>query len=99
MQAPLIIHNDQSEPELCTSMTTAAEAPVLMEADRDNGGYESADEGTVGIAGTPPEKMTVAKLKDWLTEQGHEDVVWRLTQARAKKPDYVAEARRVLGGA
>ena len=80
-------------------VAAAAEAPALMEADGDGGGYESADEGATGIAGTPPDKMTVAKLKDWLTEQGHEDVVWRLTQARAKKPEYVAEARRVLGGA
>lgn len=62
-------------------------------------GYADAEEGVRGIAGTPPEKMTVQGLKAWLTEQGHEDAVWRLTQARAKKPDYVAAARAVLGGA
>jgi hypothetical protein len=65
--------------------------------DADGAGYESADEGAAGIAGTPPEKMTIGKLKDWLTEQGHEERVWALTQARAKKPAYVAAAREVLG--
>ena len=45
----------------------------------------------------PAEKMTIGKLKDWLTEQGHEERVWALTQARAKKPAYVAAAREVLG--
>ena len=64
-----------------------------MDAD----GYESADEGVRGIGGTPPEKKTIAQLKDWLTEQGHEEVVWKLTQEKAKKPAYVAAANQVLG--
>ena len=81
---------------LLTAICVAAEAPTAMEVEAD-GGYESADEGAAGIAGTPPEKMTIAKLKDWLTEQGHEDTVWRLTQDKAKKPEYVAAARQVLG--
>jgi len=42
-----------------------------MDAD----GYESADEGVRGIEGTPPEKKTIAQLKEWLTDQGHEEKV------------------------
>ena len=38
-------------------------------------GYESADEGVRGIEGTPPEKKTIAQLKEWLTDQGHEEKV------------------------
>ena len=64
-----------------------------MDAD----GYESADEGVRGIGGTPPDKKTIAQLKDWLTEQGHEEIVWKLTQEKAKKPAYVAAANHVLG--
>lgn len=67
---------------------------VPMEAD---GGYESADEGMEGIQGVQPEKMSIGQLKNWLTEQGHEDQVWKLAQSRAKKPQYVAAARAVLG--
>ena len=37
-----------------------------------------------------PEKMTINQIKDWLTEHGHENVVWDLTQAKAKKPRYGA---------
>ncbi len=65
-----------------------------MEAD----GYEDANEGVRGIEGTPPEKKTIAQLKEWLTEQGHEEKVWNLTQQKAKKPAFVAAARDVLGG-
>lgn len=65
-----------------------------MEAD---GGYESADEGVEGIQGMQPERMSIAQLKIWLTEQGHEDKVWKLAQSKAKKPQYVAAARSVLG--
>ncbi len=42
-----------------------------MDAD----GYESADEGVRGIEGTPPDKKTIAQLKEWLTDQGHEEKV------------------------
>ena len=59
--------------------------------------YESADEGVRGIEGTPPEKKTIAQLKEWLTEQGDEEKVWKLTQEKAKKPAFVAAAREVLG--
>ncbi|KAK9918012.1 hypothetical protein WJX75_000546 [Coccomyxa subellipsoidea] len=72
----------------------AEPAAVPMEAD---GGYESADEGMEGIQGVQPEKMSIGQLKNWLTEQGHEDQVWKLAQSRAKKPQYVAAARAVLG--
>lgn len=57
-------------------------------------GVEDMDEGY----GTPdedqttnltPAKMTVNAIKDWLTEQGHENVVWDLSQAKAKKPRWV----------
>lgn len=65
-----------------------------MEAD---GGYASADEGEEGVHGVQPEKMSIAQLKNWLTEQGHEDQVWKLAQGKAKKPQYVAAVRAVLG--
>jgi hypothetical protein len=65
-----------------------------MEAD---GGYASADEGVEGIQGVQPDKMSIAQLKNWLTEQGHEDEVWKLAQGKAKKSQYVAAVREVLG--
>ncbi len=64
---------------------------VPLEAD---GAFEDAEEG---IQGVQPEKMSIAQLKNWLTEQGHEDQVWKLAQSKAKKPQYVAAARAVLG--
>lgn len=65
-----------------------------MEAD---GAFEDAEEGVEGIQGVQPEKMSIAQLKNWLTEQGHEDQVWKLAQSKAKKTQYVAAARAVLG--
>lgn len=47
-------------------------------------GYGTPDEDKT--AGLTPAKMTVNAIKDWLTENGHENVVWDLTQAKAKKP-------------
>ncbi|BDA47092.1 Guanylate-binding protein 1 [Coccomyxa sp. Obi] len=67
---------------------------VPMEAD---GAFEDAEEGVEGIQGVQPEKMSIIQLKNWLTEQGHEDQVWKLAQSKAKKPQYVAAARAVLG--
>ena len=51
-------------------------------------GYGTPDEDKT--AGLTPAKMTVNAIKDWLTENGHENVVWDLTQAKAKKPRWAA---------
>ena len=48
-------------------------------------GYETPDE-----EGKAPEKMTIRDLKALLTEHGQEETVWQLSQAKAKKPAYVA---------
>ena len=65
-------------------------------------GPEDMDEGY----GTPdedqtlhvtPVKMTINEMKDWLTENGHENIVWELTQGKAKKPKYIEEMNKVLG--
>ena len=49
-------------------------------------GYGTPDEDKT--ASLTPAKMTVNAIKDWLTENGHENIVWDLTQAKAKKPRY-----------
>jgi hypothetical protein len=36
-------------------------------------------------------------MKDWLMEHGHEGEVWKLAQKKAKKADYEALMRRVMG--
>jgi hypothetical protein len=57
--------------------------------------FEDAGEGE--DSNLNPEKMTIQKMKDWLTERGHEDTVWRLSNDKAKKPQYVAAMNDVLG--
>ncbi|KAL4859356.1 Guanylate-binding protein 5 [Chlorella vulgaris] len=44
-----------------------------------------------------PKKMTVAQIKDWLMEHGHEKAAWDLAQKRSKKAEYEALMRQVLG--
>ena len=62
-----------------------------MEAD----GYDTPEEDeNVHLT---PSKMTIKQLKDLLVEKGHEDKVWQMTQAKAKKPQYVQAANDVLG--
>ena len=46
-------------------------------------GYETPDEDKT--AHLTPAKMTVNQIKDWLTENGHEEKVWTLTSQKAKK--------------
>lgn len=38
-----------------------------------------------------PAQMTMPEIKEWLTDNGHEDVVWELSvrKPRAKKADWV----------
>lgn len=38
-----------------------------------------------------------SQMKDWLMEHGHEGEVWKLAQKKAKKADYEALMRRVMG--
>ncbi|KAK9820375.1 hypothetical protein WJX72_009644 [[Myrmecia] bisecta] len=56
-------------------------------------GYASAGEGE----DLNPNKMTINEIKQWLTEKGHEDKAWELTNKRAKKPQYVEVMKDVLG--
>lgn len=51
-------------------------------------GYGTPDEDA--HADVKPSSMTINEIKDWLTEHGHENVVWGLTQAKAKKPKSVS---------
>ena len=44
-----------------------------------------------------PEKMTIAQLKTWLTEAGHEEKAFELASKRAKKPEYVQVVKETLG--
>jgi len=62
-----------------------------MDAD----GYGTADEDHT--QNVTPVKMTINEMKDWLTENGHENIVWDLTQVKAKKPKYIEEMNKVLG--
>lgn len=57
-------------------------------------GYGTPDEGE----NISPASMTIAKMKDWLTEHGHEDKAYELaSNKKAKKADYVAVMEDVLG--
>ena len=47
-------------------------------------GYDTPEEDKT--ASVTPAKMTINQMKDWLTENGHEEKVWTLTNAKAKKP-------------
>ena len=42
--------------------------------------------------------MTVAALRQWLTDAGRGDVAWRLNGERAKKGAFVEAVRAVLRG-
>ena len=44
--------------------------------------------------------MTVAQMKDWLTQRDHGDAVWELTNRKpaAKKSDWQELMRAVAGG-
>ena len=42
--------------------------------------------------------MTVADLRQWLTDAGRGDVAWRLNGERAKKGAFVEAVRAVLRG-
>ena len=44
-----------------------------------------------------PEKKTVAQLKAWLTDNGHDERALELSYKKAKKADYVKEVKDILG--
>ena len=69
-----------------------AAAPVAMEVD--DGDFQDAEDTKDGIN---PEKMTVAQLKSWLTDNGHDDRAYELASSKAKKADFVAAVKNVLG--
>lgn len=51
----------------------------------------------VAADGAPnPSKMTIAEIKGWLMDAGHEAKVWELTQGKAKKAEWVFFMRSVL---
>eukprot|EP00887_Chlorella_sp_A99_P005605 scaffold1.g5605.t1 len=60
---------------------------------------EGEDAGPAPEEAAAPDvrKMTMAQMKTWLTENGHEAAVWELGQKRAKKADYEAAMRQALG--
>lgn len=53
--------------------------------------------GEVSDGGKPPEKMTVAELRKWLSEHSKEDQLYELQQQKnVKKADYVALVRQLM---
>jgi hypothetical protein len=85
---PPLSHTHKS---LANTRCNIAAGPEDMDAD----GYGTADEDkTLNVT---PVKMTINEMRDWLTESGHENIVWDLTQAKAKKPKYIEEMNKVLG--
>ena len=82
----------------CSDGNAWVDAWVTVVADEDAGmpddGYGTPDEGE----NIDPAKMTIGKIKDWLTEHGHEDKAYELaSNKKAKKGDYVAVMENVLG--
>ena len=65
-----------------------ASTPVSAPGDAE---MMAADEGALD-----PASMTVAEIKSWLTDNEHEGMVWKLTQGKAKKADFVAFMRSVM---
>ena len=43
-----------------------------------------------------PDTMTVAAIKQWLTDAGHDGEVWRLAGAKARKAEWVAAMKHVM---
>ena len=72
------------EQDIWKSQGGKLEGPCPAGVEDMDEGYGTPDEDKT--AGLTPAKMTVNAIKDWLTENGHENVVWDLTQAKAKKP-------------
>ena len=50
------------------------------------------------LDGSGPSNMTVAALKQWLTDAGRGEEAWRLSNERAKKGAFVAAVEAVLRG-
>ena len=57
-------------------------------------GFEDAEDRPDTVH---PDKMTVAQLKSWLTDNGHDDRAFDLASKKAKKAEYVAAVKEVLG--
>ena len=60
----------------------------------EDGDFQDAEDRTDEVH---PEKMTVAQLKSWLTDNGHDDRAFALASGKAKKAEFVAAVRDVLG--
>ena len=71
----------------------SGEAVWYAAGDAANDGYDTPDEGE----NLDPQRMTIAQMKDYLTEHGHEDKAYALASKKAKKGDYVAIMEDVLG--
>ena len=66
---------------------------MLWAAGSQEDGYGTPDEGeNINLA-----SMTIGQIKDWLTEHGHEDKAYEMASKKAKKGDYVAVMKDVLG--
>ncbi|KAK9798122.1 hypothetical protein WJX73_001407 [Symbiochloris irregularis] len=69
-------------------------APDFMATDGEAGeAFEVPDE----VQDPQPKSMTIAQMKDYLVENGHEDKAYELASKKAKKGDYVAVMQSVLG--
>ena len=60
----------------------------------EDGDFQDAVDREDGIN---PDKMTVAQLKSWLADNGHDDKAFELASSKAKKADFVAAVKDVLG--
>lgn len=77
--------------ELVVCMCAALEAaPMEMDADD----FQDAEDQKDSF---DPEKKTIAFLKTWLTENGHDEKAFELASKKAKKPEYVKMVKDILG--
>lgn len=55
------------------------------------------ENGEANASGVQPEKMTIADLRKWLSENSKENELYELQQQKnVKKADYVALVRRLM---
>ncbi|KAL4431144.1 hypothetical protein ABPG75_006400 [Micractinium tetrahymenae] len=73
----------------------APHPPAVEEPMHDAGGEADEFEDAENLPNIS--KMTMAQMKVWLAEHGHESEVWSMSQKKAKKADFEALMRRVTG--
>ncbi len=89
----------RASPRRASAAAAADGSPEPMDAAGGGSGYATPDDepepGAAADAGPDPGRMTIAEMKAWLMEAGHEAKVWELTQGKAKKAQWVAFMRSV----